>query len=183
MTPGPELTTDRLILRRWRPEDRAPFAAMNADPEVMRHVGDGSPLTGDESDALVDRIESGFDQHGFGLWAAVERESDRFVGFVGLAVPTFLPEILPAVEIGWRLARYAWGRGYATEGARAAARFAFEEAGLDRIVSICHPDNAASLRVMDKLGMEFDRDTVIPLNGVAARVMALDKEAWLGARR
>ncbi len=178
----PQLRTERLILRRWQQSDREPFAAINADPQVLRYVGRGSPMTRAQSDALIDHIEAQFVERGFGLWAAVDQRDETLLGFIGLLVPTFLPEILPAVEIGWRLGRWAWGRGYATEGATQVVSFAFEELSLDRIVSIYHPDNQASRRVMDKLGMTFDRDTVVPANGVPARVMALSRDEWFKAR-
>jgi RimJ/RimL family protein N-acetyltransferase len=147
-------TTDRLVLRPWRPTDRAPLAAINADPEVMRFIRDGRPLTRSESDRLLDAIESHWVQHGFGLWCAAPREDpDACVGFVGLAVPSFLPAVLPAVEVGWRLARSAWGRGLATEGARAALDHAFGPLALKSVISIIDPANERSVRVAEKLGM------------------------------
>jgi RimJ/RimL family protein N-acetyltransferase len=147
-------TTDRLVLRRWRPADRTPFAAMNADPEVMRFIGDGGPLTRAQSDQLLDAIEAHWAEHGFGLWCAAPREdTDACVGFVGLAVPSFLPAVLPAVEVGWRLARAAWRHGLATEGARAALDHAFGPLGLRSVISIIDPVNERSVRVAEKLGM------------------------------
>ena len=99
------LRTDRLLLRRWQPEDRAPFAALNADPEVMEHFP--AQLTRAESDASVDRIEAGFAERGFGLWAVEVQATGEFIGFTGLAVPSFDAPFTPAVEVGWRLARPA----------------------------------------------------------------------------
>lgn len=148
---GPELRTPRLTLRRWRPADREPFAALNADPLVMEHFP--RVLTREESDELVDRIEAGFESRGFGLWAVDVRESGGFIGFVGLAVPSFEAHFTPAVEVGWRLARSAWGHGYATEGALAALEFGFGTAGLEEIVSLTTPDNKRSWAVMERLGM------------------------------
>jgi len=148
------LPTDRLLLRRWRPSDRAPFAALNADPEVMRWFP--VTLSRDASDALADRIETAFERDGWGLWALEERASGRFLGFTGLARPGFEAHFTPAVEIGWRLARDAWGRGYATEAARAAAAFAFGEAGLDALVSFTAQGNERSRAVMRRLGMRHD---------------------------
>src|SRR6266508_3945438 len=116
-----ELCTERLLLRRWRPGDRAPFAALNADPEVMRHFP--ATLSRDESAALIEQIEGRFEREGWGLWALELRATGRFIGFTGLSRPSFDAHFTPAVEIGWRLAREAWGRGYATEAAREAARF------------------------------------------------------------
>jgi anti-anti-sigma factor len=151
MEPAPELRTERLLLRRWRPEDRDPFAAMNADPRVMEHFL--SVLTRAESDGLVDRIEAGFEQHGFGLWAVEVPGVAPFVGFVGLAAqgPEF--PFGPAVEVGWRLAHRYWGAGYATEGARAAIECGIDGFGLDEIVSFTAAVNLRSQRVMRRLGM------------------------------
>lgn len=171
-----ELTTARLLLRQWRESDLDPFAAMSADPEVMRFIG--GTTTRQEASAAIERFRTHWREHGFGLWAAEIRESGEFAGFIGLAVPTFLPEVLPAVEVGWRLARAHWGRGFATEGARASLNHGFEVLGLDRIVSVYHPDNHASRRVMDKLGMTWDRDTRHPVAGQPVRVLALDRSGW-----
>lgn len=151
---GPELRTPRLTLRRWCPADRAPFAALNADPRVMEHLSRG--LRREESDELVDRIEAGFGARGFGLWAVEVRASGGFIGFIGLAVPSFEAHFMPAIEVGWRLARPAWGHGYATEGARAALGFGFGEAGLEEIVALTTPGNRRSRAVMERLGMRCD---------------------------
>jgi RimJ/RimL family protein N-acetyltransferase len=159
-------TTDRLLLRSWCPSDRAPFARLNADPEVARFLNDGVPLTRAESDALLDAIEAHWHGHGFGLWCAAPREDpDACLGFVGLAVPSFLPAVLPAVEVGWRLARTAWGRGLATEGARASLRHAFEDLELQAVISIIEPANERSIRVAQKLGMRRGADHLHPRTG------------------
>jgi ribosomal-protein-alanine N-acetyltransferase len=149
-----ELVTDRLLLRRWRESDRAPFAAMNADPRVMEHFP--STLTPEQSDAMIGRIEQSFEIRGYGLWAAEFRSTGRFAGFIGLAVPRFEAAFTPCVEIGWRLAAEVWGLGLATEGARRVLRFAFEDADLEALVSFTVPANAASIRVMEKIGMSHD---------------------------
>ncbi|UBU16574.1 GNAT family N-acetyltransferase [Nonomuraea gerenzanensis] len=148
------METERLIMRRWREADREPFAAMNADPEVMEHFP--APLTRAQSDELVDKIEAQFDRLGYSLWALEVRESGEFIGFTGLALQTFEAPFLPAVEIGWRLARPAWGHGYAIEAARRAARYAFEQAGLDGIISMTAVSNVRSQAVMRRLGMTRD---------------------------
>jgi len=152
------LRTERLLLRRWRPADREPFAALNADPEVMEHFP--ARLTRAESDAFVDRIESGFAAHGFGLWALeVARPGERageFIGFAGLSVPSFEAPFMPAVEIGWRLARPAWGHGYASEAARRALRAAFHDYGLPEVVSFTTVTNERSQAVMRRIGMTHD---------------------------
>ncbi len=149
-----ELRSERLRLRRFRPDDRAPFSALNADPAVMRHFP--SALTREQSDALAARIDAHFDAHGFGLFAVEPLADARFSGFVGLSVPAFAAHFTPCVEIGWRLATSAQGRGYATEGARAVLTFGFEQLGLREIVSFTVPENRASRRVMEKLGLERD---------------------------
>jgi RimJ/RimL family protein N-acetyltransferase len=124
-----ELRTERLLLRRWRVEDRAPFAAMNADPRVMEHFP--GLLTREESDLRVDRIEAHFEKHGFAQWAVEIPGVAPFAGFVGLSVPPFEASFTPCVEVGWRLAVEYWGKGYATEGARAALAFGFNELQLN----------------------------------------------------
>jgi len=147
--------TDRLVLRRWRPSDAAPLAAINADPEVMRFIGRGAVLGRGLSDDLLGRFEREWADRGFGLWAVEERAAPgELLGFCGLTVPMFLPNLLPAVEVGWRLAPRAWGRGLATEAARAALAFGFGPAhGMREILAIVNPDNVRSLRVTEKLGM------------------------------
>ena len=146
-----ELRTPRLLLRRWRPEDRLPFAQLNADPRVMEFFA--SPLTQEQSDALADRIDAHFAQHGFGFWAVELIGVTPFVGFVGLAVPRITAHFSPCVEIGWRLAHQVWGQGIAVEAAQAALRYGFEELQLKEIVAYTVPANLRSRRVMEKLGM------------------------------
>jgi ribosomal-protein-alanine N-acetyltransferase len=153
------LQTDRLILRRWRDQDREPFAALNADPDVMHWFP--STLTHAESDAMVDRIEASFDDRGYGLWAAEVKGSASkvgipFIGFIGLAYQSFPAHFTPAVEVGWRLAKAHWGNGYAPEGARAALDVAFDVLGLDAVVSMTTVGNEKSRRVMEKIGMTRD---------------------------
>ena len=148
------LRTERLILRRPCEADREPFARMNADRRVMEFFP--ATLTREESDALIGRIEAQFEQHGFSWCAAELRETGEFIGFIGLAVPRFEAAFTPCVEIGWRLAAEFWGRGLATEGARAIVRYAFGELGLEEIVSFTTLANVRSRRVMEKLGMTHD---------------------------
>ena len=149
-----EIKTGRLLLRRWRPSDRAPFAALNADPRVMEFMP--KRLTRTESDQLIGRIEAHFLERGFGLWAVEILGEAPFAGFVGLSVPRFHAPFTPCVEVGWRLAADQWGKGYASEGAQAAVRFGFDELGLKEIVSFTVPANARSIRVMERLGMTHD---------------------------
>jgi len=150
----PVLTTDRLVLRRWKQADRAPFARMNHDPAVMRFMP--AALSAQESDRLIERIEAHFEEHGFGLWAAELRENAEFIGYIGLLIPRFEAAFTPCVEIGWRLAAAYWNRGLATEGARAVVRHAFDVVRLQALVSFTAPANAPSRRVMEKLGMTHD---------------------------
>lgn len=149
-----ELRTQRLLLRPWRPDDLAPFAALNADPEVMRHFP--AVLSREASDEFAERLMSRFADHGWGLWAAEVVGGAPFIGFIGLNPATFPAPFTPALEVGWRLAREHWGRGYAPEGARAVLDFAFDELGVDEIVSFTAVANTNSRRVMEKLGLTHD---------------------------
>jgi RimJ/RimL family protein N-acetyltransferase len=155
MTDGAaKIGTERLILRKWRESDRELFARMNADPAVMEHFP--ALLSREESDALVDRAEAHLEQHRFGPWAAELRETGDFIGYIGLVIPRFEAAFTPCVEIGWRLAREHWGKGLATEGARALVRHGFEVQRLLELVSFTVPANLRSIRVMQKLGMTHD---------------------------
>jgi RimJ/RimL family protein N-acetyltransferase len=145
------VTTERLVLRRWRRSDRQPFARLNADPRVMEFMP--ALLSPVESDLLVDRINAHFLQHGFGLCAVELRLAHSFIGFIGLAIPSFQAKFTPCVELGWRLAAEYWGQGLATEGSQQMVRYAFEVLGLEALVSFTVPANVRSRRVMEKLGM------------------------------
>lgn len=153
-TAAQAIDTERLLLRRWRRRDRKPFAALNADPEVMEHFP--SRLTRDQSDAMVDRLEELFKSQGFGLWALEVKQTGEFIGFTGLNQVPFHAHFTPAVEIGWRLARSAWGHGYATEAARAALAFGFDVVGLEEVVSFTATTNVRSQAVMRRIGMSRD---------------------------
>jgi RimJ/RimL family protein N-acetyltransferase len=148
-----ELRTPRLLLRQWRETDFEPFAALNADPEVMRHFP--APLTREQSNAFASRARAHIGVLGWGLWA-VELDAAPFIGFVGLSEARFEAHFTPAVEVGWRLAREHWGRGYATEAGRAALAFGFDELGLPEIVSFTTVGNDRSRRVMERLGLTRD---------------------------
>jgi RimJ/RimL family protein N-acetyltransferase len=152
--PDGVLHTPRLILRGWRPDDRAPFAALNADPAVMAHFP--STLTREASDAFAERIEAQLADRGFGLWALEIPGVAPFAGYVGLSVPSFTAAFTPCVEIGWRLAAAHWGHGYATEAARAVLAHAWGTLGLDEIVAFTAAGNARSRAVMARLGMRYD---------------------------
>jgi RimJ/RimL family protein N-acetyltransferase len=175
--------TDRLILRRWRDDDREPFAALNADPAVMEHMP--GPMSRERSDAFVDRIEAHWDEHGWGLWAVEVPGVAPFVGYVGLWPADY---VVPGmVEVGWRLAHEHWGHGYATEAALEALRFGFEELGLEEIVSFTVPQNIRSRRVMERIGLARDRagdfehpnvDAASYPHLVPHVLYRLDREAW-----
>ena len=177
-----ELRTDRLTLRGWHDDDLDAVTAMNADPEVMRYIRDGSVLDRDGSAAALRRWRNHWVRHGFGLFAVEVRETGELAGWAGLAVPEFLPEVLPAVEIGWRLDRRFWGHGYATEAATAAMAYAFTDRGLDRLVSIRHPDNVRSRRVMDKLGLTYEFSTVVPVIERPVAVHAITRQTFSNGR-
>jgi RimJ/RimL family protein N-acetyltransferase len=177
------LTTGRLLLRHWRDDDRAPFAAMNADLRVMEHFP--APLSRLESDALIDEFEARFDPRGFGLWALERRDDGTFIGFTGLAAVPWEAHFTPAIEVGWRLAPEAWGHGYATEAAREAVRFGFEDAELDEIVSFTVPANVRSRAVMERLGMthdpadDFDHPRLPVGHPLRRHVLyRIDRESW-----
>ena len=170
----PRLQGDRVLLREWAPHDLQAFAALNADPRVMEHFP--SPLTRAQSDAFVrEQIVPQFAELGFGLWAVEVPEVAPFVGYVGLLVHTFEAAFTPCVEIGWRLAFPYWGNGYATEAARVAIAFGFEEKGFDEIVSFTVPANRRSLAVMERLGMsnvgEFEHPKLPVGHGLRRQVL------------
>ena len=146
-----ELETSRLRMRQWRESDRAPFAAMNADPAVMEFFA--SPPSPAASDASIDAWQAQFAARGWSNWAVELRESSEFIGFTGLSVPRRTFSFSPCVEVGWRLARQFWGRGFATEAARAALRVAFERLSLSEIVSFTAVGNLRSRAVMERIGM------------------------------
>jgi RimJ/RimL family protein N-acetyltransferase len=187
MTDGaPKIGTERIILRKWRESDREPFAQMNCDPAVMEHFP--ALLSREESDALVDRAEAHLEKHRFGPWAAELRESQTFIGYVGLVIPQFEAPFTPCVEIGWRLARKYWGKGLATEGARALVRQGSEVQRLPELVSFTVPANLRSLRVMEKLGMtrdpadDFDHPSIPAGSPLRRHVLCrLKRDDWMKA--
>jgi RimJ/RimL family protein N-acetyltransferase len=174
------LTTSRLLLRRWREDDLPAMAAVNADPEVMRWIGDGTPVDDDATAAGTARAEQHWQTHGFGLFAVEIRATGELAGFTGLNTPYSLPEVMPSVEIGWRLGRRFWGQGIATEAARAALDFGFTDRALDRIVSIHQHGNDASGRIMRKLGMQLDRD-ITDSRGRQVRIYAISQSEYRAA--
>lgn len=181
------IETDRLLLRAWRFEDREPFAAMNGDPMVMECFP--ATLSQVESDALADRIEDRMTERGFGWYAVEVKGGPAFVGFVGLNVPGYDIPCQPCVEIGWRLGREAWGKGYATEAAMACLDHAFGPLGLEEIVSFTAIGNARSRRLMERLGMvrdsaeDFDHPLAEPGHPLRRHVLyRISAERWLKPR-
>jgi RimJ/RimL family protein N-acetyltransferase len=152
----PQLSTARLLLRRWRERDRAPFAAINADAEVMRLFP--ATLTAVQSGRLITDIEAHFERHGFGLWALEHRRSGELLGFTGLCFVSFEAAFTPAVEVGWRLRRSAWGHGYASEAAIASLAFGFSELDVREVVSFTSARNERSRAVIERIGMTRDLD-------------------------
>ncbi|MFI0739433.1 GNAT family N-acetyltransferase [Streptomyces sp. NPDC021100] len=169
-----EIHTPRLLLRRWHDDDLAPLADINADPYVMRWIGDGSVLDADGTAETVERWEEEWDEEGFGVFAVELLGSGELAGAVGLSLPDFLPDVLPAVQITWRLGRSFWGQGYASEAAQATLEFALQDRGLDRVVGIVRPGDGASQNVLRKLGMEPERATTHPEYGFPLHIHSID---------
>lgn len=172
-------SAERVLLRAWRDDDLAPFARLNADPEVMRWLGGPQPPAA--SDALAARIRRTMDD--IGLWAVEIPDEAAFIGFVGLQVPSFEAEFTPCVEVGWRLARAYWGHGYATEAATASLAYAFGTLGYDEIVSFTVVGNVRSRRVMERLGMseerEFDHPSLPRGHELERHVLyRISRDAW-----
>ncbi len=151
MSTHPIIETPRLILRPWRASDRDPFVRLNADPRVMEFFP--ATLTPAETDAAIARVQAHFQRHNFGFMAAELRPTGEFIGFIGLAIPSFEAHFTPCVEIGWRLSAHHWGHGYATEGAQALMHHAFTALELKEVVAFTVPANQRSRRVMEKLHM------------------------------
>ena len=147
----PSIETHRLLLRMMRADDLDHLASLLSDPDVVKYVGDGQPAGREEAARALESIIKHWETHGFGRWAVVDKSSGEFIGFGGLRSLFGTPEIV------YHLAKAHWGKGYASEMARAALRFGFEERGFDRIVAIIKPQNAASIRVLDKVGLRFEK--------------------------
>jgi len=148
------VTTERLLLRQWREEDLASFAKLNADPRVMEYFP--GLKTREESDASVKLMSNHIDRCGWGFWAASLIQTGEFIGFIVLEDVYFKAAFTPAVEIGWRLAFEHWGKGYATEGAKAALQYGFERLHLQDIVSFTATGNMRSSAVMKRIGMHHE---------------------------
>jgi RimJ/RimL family protein N-acetyltransferase len=173
----PTLTTERLVLRPFERGDFDELVPIHADPSFWWYPLRG-PMSAENTERFLDRVIGRYASDGFGVEAVVDRESGRLIGWAGLAVPHFLPQILPAVEVGWRLATPFRGRGLATEAGAAALEFGFGPAGLERIVSIYEPENVSSGRVMERLGFTLSEAGIATEQGELVTVMELRLADW-----
>ncbi len=169
--------TDRLLLRRWTLDDLDPLVRVFRKPEVWWFPFKRG-MTAEETEAFLHRKLKEWESRGWSQWAVETKDEPVLIGFLGLCPPDFLPEVMPTVEVGFRIDPDYWGQGLATEGACAALEFGFNVLGLTEIVSIYEPDNVASGRVMQRLGMVFDRDTKHPALGVPLRVFKIHRDQW-----
>ena len=177
-----EVTTQRLRLRQWRETDREPCAALNADPAVMRFFADTQSR--EASDRSIDVWRAELNERGWSNWAVEALESGGFIGFIGLSVPKRSLPFMPCVEVGYRLAREYWGKGYATEGAKAALDVAFRKLALNEVVSFTALLNLPSRAVMERIGMananeDFDHPA-LPEGSALRRhcLYRVSREAW-----
>ena len=166
------LETERLLLRQFRESDLDDFARMCADPESMRYIGEGRTLNRAEAWRSIAFFLGHWRLRGYGLWAAEEKSTGQFLGRVGL----YYPEGWPVLEVGWSIDRQRWGEGFATEGGRAAIRWAFENLDIERLSSVIHPDNAASIRVAEKLGERLLRHDEIA--GQPVVIYSIERERF-----
>ncbi len=158
------LETERLLLRPFREADLDDYARICSDPEVMRHMGDGRPVSRPDAWRQMAFFLGHWQLRGYGLWAAELKETGGLVGRIGL----HNPEGWPGLEVGWLLERACWGRGLATEGGRAALDYAFTRLGAGHVISVIRPENARSVRVAERLGERFERRAVV--NGAEALI-------------
>ncbi len=175
------IESERLGFRLWKDEDRAPFAKMNADPQVMKYFP--SVLTKEQSDQFVDRITKHFQHCGFGLWAVETKDARDFIGFIGFYTATFEAAFTPCVEIGWRLSNRFWNKGYASEGASRCLHYGFDVLDLDEIYSFTSTLNKASIRVMQKIQLRehdhFDHPNIACGNPLRPHILyKTDKEEF-----
>jgi len=165
----PTIETGRLLLRQFRTSDFDALARLSADPEVMKYLGDGKPKTRAEAWLMMASYLGHWELRGYGLWAVEEKASGEFIGRIGL----LNPEGWPGLEVAWTLAHERWGNGFATEGAKAALDYAFSVLKLDHVISLIHPDNAASIRVALRLGEKPERQ--VELMGVMRSVYGIHR--------
>ena len=172
------IETERLLLRKLTLDDLDELAAIFAKPEVFWWA-ERRGLTRDETEQMLrERFINRWEEQGYGHFGVIRKSDERLIGYTGLGIPYFLPEVLPAVEIGYRFDPDAWGQGYATEASVASLDFGFDTVGLERIIAIYHIDNERSGLVMQRLGMKIERDTVHPESGEALRVYEIFKDEW-----
>ncbi|MGI8864074.1 MAG: GNAT family N-acetyltransferase [Solirubrobacteraceae bacterium] len=179
MRAAAELDTHRMLLRQWRPSDEVAMGNINSDPEVTRYLN--RPVGTAATRAFYAMVLAHWEEYGFGFWAVQSQELENagaFLGFIGAGHPNFLPELSARVEIGWRLARSAWGRGLATEGAGAVRDHLFEALGLPELISIIHPENARSQAVARKLGMSVSEHVHHPVMDMPVEVWRITKKEW-----
>lgn len=170
-----QLETDRLLLRQWRAEDFEPYSEICADPDVMRYLG-AKTLSRAECWRHMAFLIGHWELLGYGHFAVEEKSTGHFIGRIG-----FLnPEGWPGFEIGWTLARSAWGKGYATEGARCALEYAFDDLDKDHVISLIHPENEASMRVATRLGES--REGATEINGIPVVIFGIDRSSYVPAK-
>jgi RimJ/RimL family protein N-acetyltransferase len=172
-----ELETARLRLRPFTPADEDDLCRLYSDPEVMRYIGVGGVRTREQTAEALAKMVGEWGQHGFGMWALLDRRDGRFLGRCGLRPLAGTPE----VELGYTLFKDVWGRGLATEAARASVAFGFDKLRLPRLVAIAHPPNRASRRVMEKVGMRFERQG--PYQDIDCVWYAIGRADYLAAQR
>jgi RimJ/RimL family protein N-acetyltransferase len=170
--------TERLMLRRWIASDAPDMEAIWREPEVWRSLQPDQPFNPRQWRSMLERHLRHWDVHGFGLWAVTTGEHPRPVGWIGASHPTFVPELAEEVEIGWTLKPAIWGRGLATEGARAAVEAAFRTLPVERVISLIHPRNERSMAVAKRLGMSRGGEVTPPDLGQPLIVYALSRSSW-----
>lgn len=168
----PHITTDRLLLREYRDSDHEPYAAMCADAETMRFLGDGSTISREQAWRSLAFMAGHWQLRGFGMWAVEERATGEFIGRVGF----LQPDGWPGFEIGWTIDRRRWGQGFATEAAKAVLPRAFSEYGQTHVISLIRPENLASIRVAEKLGETRERE--MDFHGAPVLVYGVSRESW-----
>lgn len=168
------IETERLLLREWRESDFESYARICSDEDVMRYLN-GKPFTRLEAWRHMAFIIGHWQLRGYGHWAVEEKSSGELIGRLGFLNPEGWPEF----EIGWTLAKEKWGRGYATEGARAALDYAFSELDRQHVISLIHPDNKASIAVAKRLGETLEGETT--LMGIGVQIYGITREKWLSA--
>ena len=172
------IETQRLFLRRFTMDDLDELAAIFAKPEVFWYPAKRGFSREETAEMLQKRFIDRWEEQGFGHFAVIKKSDEQLLGYTGLAIPYFLPEVLPAVELGYRYDPDVWGQGYATEASAASFDYGFDTVGLERIIAIHHPENVRSGDVMRRLGMRVERDTIDQSDGAALRVYEMFRDEW-----